>query len=334
MKFTRAALAGLIEPNPDGPQVAAERANLRMEERVSAVRQAAYEDRIGVPETWDDWRASHARYVEEEVRRRHPPSAAFNRGEPSLRPDIEPNQSLYRVERIDAMLRLYAAEMDEPVRVERIREWISARGSDTSVGGRATSLRDLGRSMHDGASSPKAAALEDLTEFFNDWRKDGRPAFVACSAEFPRLDERSDWAQHMCERCGLAHFLTGGEVTLALFRYRVQEVLDACVDGEARREAAVFAVPTVLDQPMSHVYFTAPADMSWGHAVGLAPEPDCRHLAAELIHARMDYRSDHWAAVDTLRGNAPSDDDVVRLREAHLECIRRSPGNSGYGRAY
>ena len=272
MKFTRAALAGLIESAPDGLQGEAERANLRMEERVSAVRQAAYEDRIGAPETWADWRASHARYVEEEVRRRHPPSAAFNRGEPSLRPGIEPNQSLYRVERIDAMLEDYAdaAEMGDAVGVERIKEWISARGSDTSAGGKVTSFRELGRLMHDGASSPKAAALEDLTDFFNDRRKDGRPAFVACSAEFPRLDERSDWAQYMCERCGLAHFFGGDEVTLALFRYRVQEVLDACADGEARGEGAVFAVPTVLDQPMSQVYFTAPADMSWGHAVDTA----------------------------------------------------------------
>ena len=135
MKFTRAALAGLIEPAPDGLQAEAERANLRMEERVSAVRQAAYEDRIGAPETWADWRASHERYVKEEVRRRHPPSAAFDKGEPSLRPGIEPNQWLYRVERIDAMLKDYAgeAEMGEPVRVERIKEWISARDSDTSA---------------------------------------------------------------------------------------------------------------------------------------------------------------------------------------------------------
>ena len=334
MRFTDAVLAGLIEPTPEELQAVAERANLCMEERVSAARQAAYEDRIGAPETWGDWRASHTRYVQDEVRRRYPPSAAFNSGEPSLRPGLEPNQSLYRVERIDAMLEAYPERMGERVSAESINEWISARDSDTSAEGRVTSFRDGGRLMHGGTYSPKAAALEELTEFFNDKRGDGRPAFVACSAEFPQLEKRSDWARHMCERCGLAHFFTGSRVTLALFRYRIQEVLDARVDGEARREAAVFAVPTVLDQPMSDVYFTAPANMSWGHAVGLAPEPDCRHLAAELIHARMDYRSDHWVAVDTLQGNMLSDEDVARLREAHLECIRRSPGNAEYGRSY
>ena len=232
------------------------------------------------------------------------------------------------------MLEAYPEGMGEPVSAESINEWISVCDSDTSAEGRATNFRDIGRLMRSGTYSPKAAALEELTEFVNDRRGDGRPAFVACSAEFPRLEKRSDWARHMCERCGLAHFFTGSRVTLALFRYRVQEVLDACVDGEAGREAAVFAVPTVLDQPMSGVYFTAPANLSWGHAVGLAPEPDCRHLAAELIHARIDYRPDHWVAVDTLQGNMLSGEDIARLREAHLECIRRSPGDAEYGRSY
>ena len=158
---------------------------------------------------------------------------------------------------------------------------------------------------------------------------DGRPSFVAFGAEFPELERRSDWAQHICERCGLAHFFTDGAVTLALFRYRVQEVLDG--SPYAGTGATRFAVPTVIDQPMGNVYFTAPPSTDWGHAVGLVPEVDCSHLAAELIHARMDYRADHWVAVDTLTRRCLSATEVGQLRAKHLDCIRRNPGPANYG---
>ena len=328
MNFTNGALAGLMAATPDALQVAAEQANLCMEERISAARQATYENRMGAPQAWDDWRDNHYRYVQEEVRRRYPLSAAFTGGEPSLRPGIEPNQYLCRVERIDGLLREYASA----VGVEQINGWISARDSAPSGERTVGSLQDLGRLVSGDSPSPEVAALHELTEFFNDKRRDGRPSFVVFEAEFPRLKERSDWAEHLCERCGLAHYFANDSVTLALFRYQAQEVLDARSDAEKRMNAAVFAVPTVIDQPMSAVYFTAPEATSWGHAVGLKPEPDCGHLAAELIHARMDYQPDHWVAVDTLKRSSLSAGDVTRLRDTHLACIRRSPGNADYGR--
>ena len=104
MEFTSDTLAGLMTTATDGLEVEAQRANLCMEERTSAVRQSGYEDRMGAPNDWADWRESHYRYVQEKVRRRYPLSAAFAGGEPSLRPGIEPNQHLYRVERIDLLL--------------------------------------------------------------------------------------------------------------------------------------------------------------------------------------------------------------------------------------
>ena len=331
MEFTNHTLAGLMMTPTDQPQVVAEQANLCMEERIGPARQATYESRMDAPQAWDDWRGNHDRYVKEEVRRRHPLSAAFTGGEPSLRPGIEPNQYLYRVERIDGLLERYATA-GGPVGAGQIDGWISARDSGPPDESTVSSFQDLGRLVSGDPPSAEVAALQELTDFFNDERRDGRPSFVVFEAEFPRLEKCSDWAEHLCERCGLAHFFTDGPVTLALFRYRVQEVLDARSDAEKGANVTVFAVPTVIDQPMSDVYFTAPKAMPWGHAVGLEPEPDCRHLAAELIHARMDYRQDHWVAVDTMERNSLSAEDVARLREAHLDCIRRSPGNADYGR--
>ena len=115
MEFTNGTLAGLMATATDGLEVEGQRANLRMEERTSAVRQSGYEDRMGAPNDWADWREGHYRYVQQEVRRRYPLSAAFAGGEPSLRPGIEPNQHLYRVERIDSLLDAYGTTTGEPV---------------------------------------------------------------------------------------------------------------------------------------------------------------------------------------------------------------------------
>ena len=266
--------------------------------------------------------------MQEEVRRRYPLSAALTGGEPSLRPGIEPNQYLYRVERIDGLLAAHATATGAPVGVEHVNDWIAARDTDPPAESTATTFANLGRLVAGDSYSPKVAALHELTDLFNEERSDGRPSFVAFSAEFPRLDERADWARHICERCGLAHFFDDSPATLALFRYKVQEVLEF----HAGENATVFAVPTVIDQPMSSVYFTAPRSMNWGHAVGLAPEPDCGHLAAELTHARMDYGAEHWVAVDTLEMSSLAVADIAPHRETHLDCIRRRPGHSDYGR--
>ena len=271
---------------------------------------------MGTPKDWHDWNGAHYSYVQEEVRRRHPLSAAFTIGEPSLRNGVEPNQYLYRVERIDALLRKFGPASGIPIGVAEVKAWISAQ-------------RSIPSTTPGAASSPAAATLRELTDFFNDERKDGRPAFVAFAAEFSGLEQRPDWAEHVCERCGLAHFFTDSDVPLALFRYRVQDVLDDSSHSGAG--TTLFAVPTVIDQPMASVYFTAPRGTDWGHAVGLAPAGDCSHLAAELIHARIDYEADHWVAVDTLIKPSVPLTKVASLRASHLTCIRRIPGYAGYG---
>lgn len=331
MKFISGALAHLMATPQFQPQSTAEQANLCMEERIGSARQATYEGRVDGAGNWDDWREHHYRYLKEEVHRRYPLSAAFAASEPSLRPVVEANQFLLRVERIDGMLHRYSDGNGTTVDADQINHWIAATTSAAETSGRTRkSLADLGRLMSGATSSPETAALEGLTEFFNQDRRDGRPSFVAFDAEFPSLADQPDWARQACERCGLAHHFTDGPVVLALFRYRVQEVLDGRSSAEAG--TTVFAVPTVIDQPFYNVFFPAPNGTPWGQAVGLAPEDDCRHLVAELIHMRIEYKATHWVAVDTLVSASISESEIGRLREEHQDCIRRKAGNADYGK--
>ena len=310
--FRNRNLQRLMRTRRTDLQESAEQANLCMEERISASRQAAYEAAVGSPNDWRAWQDSHRRYVEVEVNRRHPLSAAFDNRQPSLRPNMDPNRYLYRVEKIDHLLRDYKGEA--PVGPAQINEWINARESNRLPSSPIGSIDNLIR------------ALEDLTKFFND-KRDGRPTFAVFAADFPGLDRSSDWAKQMCNRCGLTHHFTGGNVTLALFRYRVQDVLE----GSSWPRRDLFAVPTVLDQRMSNVCFPAPPTSSYGYAVGLAPKQDCSHLAEELIHARMDYQAHHWKKVDTVNESCLSNSHVRNLRKGHLCCIRRVSGTASYG---
>ena len=311
MNFGNRHLQRLMQIPRTDPEESAKQANLCMEERISASRQADYEAAVGSPGGWGAWQGGHARYVQIEVRRRLPLSASFGSGEPSLRSDIDPNQYLYRVERIDDLLSAYEGE--EPVGAAHVNEWIKARESNRSSGSPTGGIDNI-------------SALEALTDSFNDDR-DGRPSFAVFAAEFPGLEKSSDWAKQMCKRCGLTHYFSGVGVTLALFRYSVQDVLDdSSWPGET-----LFAVPTVMDQPMSNVFFPAPRSAFGGYAVGLEPKPDCSHLAAELIHARMDYQAHHWMRVDTVNDPCPSTHEVRNLRKAHLSCIRRHSEAASYG---
>lgn len=299
VRFTNRNLQRLMQTRLTDPKESAHQANLCMEDRISTSRQAAYETAVDSPDDWGSWQEGHFNYVRNHVRLRQPLSAAFGSGEPSLRPGIEPNQHLYRVERIDWLLSDYGVEAEE------VNGWIKEQRTATSFA----------------VNHP----LVDLTEYFNEER-DARPAFVVFEAEFPGLGTSTNWAKQFCERCGLTHMFTGDLVTLALFCYRVQDVLDDC----QLPNATLFAAPTVLDQAMSNVYFPAPRGTHGGHAVGLKPRTDCSHLATELIHARMDYRVHHWVSVDTVNEPRLPTNEVRNLRAAHLDCIHNL-GSTNYG---
>lgn len=110
-----------------------------------------------------------------------------------------------------------------------------------------------------------------------------------------------------------------------MFRYKV-EAVTSVAGGRP-----VFAAPTVLDQFFSPGFFPAPAGVSFGHAVALSPQADCSHLAAELLHARIDYLPEHWVRVGVLNRPALDGGILPDLRATHLECLRLRTGKHDYG---
>ena len=105
MQLANPKLGDLLMTASSEPQAGAEQANLCLESRASPALQADYEGRVAAANRWAGSRGLHGRYVKNQVRRRSPLSAAFAAGEPSLRPGVEPNQWLIRIERIDDLLK-------------------------------------------------------------------------------------------------------------------------------------------------------------------------------------------------------------------------------------
>ncbi|GAB6043154.1 hypothetical protein [Endothiovibrio diazotrophicus] len=52
---------------------------------------------------------------------------------------------------------------------------------------------------------------------------------------------------------------------------------------------------------------------------------------AELIHARISYRPEHWIRVGTFNRPVIGDGEVNRLRQRHLRTLRGTKGFEDYG---
>jgi hypothetical protein len=338
MRFNDTRLQQLATSGSATDIARAEAANLLLEERVSDDRLASYETTVtaSAPSLWDSWREAHEHYIVHEVRGGNGKDpATFQRGEPALA-SPEPNQFVLRLEELNAVLIKEGLLQRDPIAdaakdvAEQINRWISERKqaqANAPRPSRVSSLAQLGRltGRQQIPLTGGIARLETLTEALNAQRRDRRPSFIAFDAEFRDVDSDPSWLDHFCQRCGLAHHFAGFPKVLALFRYKVETVLAAHPDK------APFASPTVLDQPFSPIFFPAPLHTQMGHAICLEPSLDCSHLAAELVHARVDYTPDHWVRVGTLNGALFDNSKIASLRETHLRCLRAHSQQPSYG---
>jgi hypothetical protein len=336
MRFNEIVLQTLATSAPSNDIARAESANLLLEERVSAGRLVNYEAHLAVrsPSTWDSWREAHEHYIVDSVRGGNGKDpATFQQGEPALA-EPEMNQFVLRLEELntvlikDGLLEDDFSFAEAENAAKSINAWITERKQaqvDAAKQNRASSFAALGRLTRGIPLTGGSARLETITEALNAQRRDRRPSFIAFDAEFDGLASDPLWIERFCERCGLAHHFAGFPKVLALFRYKVEIV------NTAHAGTRAFAAPTVLDQPFSPIFFPSPLHTQVGHTICLHPLSDCSHLAAELVHARIDYTADYWVRVGVLNAGLFDNGRIGGLRQTHLGCIRARSQRPSYG---
>lgn len=334
MLFTLPRLQALVAEPGIPPRHQAIFDNLSCEERVNPVRLQGYEDFLkngglredtvfkGVPESWSDL---HKRYFEQRVAVAD--SATFEQADDlTTRPPIAENDWIIRVERIDRGFDGWDKKSSGGKTVlDWFGEWTQmlAEARTKKPGSGAGGLKALGTML--GRVKPPDT-IEDLFDYWNDTvRKDNRPSFVAFEADVQEQLKGNDWPVRLCERLGLGHYYLDEEITLALLRYRVRDVL------ATHRGKTSFCAPTVLDSDFGEYFHPAPQSCDWGFAAVLDAAAGDDALVAELLHRRIEYRPNHLWRVGALRQPRIEDAELVSLRNAHIGRLRRQSRRDDFG---
>lgn len=212
----------------------------------------------------------------------------------------------------------------ELVRVEML-DWILDKDARTRLLLHIDSLR-----LPPDTRPPEARAFFET--LVNDWnrRRDQRPMFAAFADEVEDDIAAADWLYRLRARLGLGHIQPQPRrpIMAALLRYPVKEVLDATRKADHN---ACFAVPTVLDGPLTPYFYPAPPPASrHGRALDLEASPPGPRPATEVLHRRIDYRPAHLIKICEVRAPAP-ELHLAALRNAHLHRLRSEPDWDTFG---
>jgi hypothetical protein len=301
MRFNDPILQSALEAWRRDPDVR-ERAcadNTQFEERVSAVRLAAFEDLVAThpaaPATLTD---QQSWYWKAFVRVGYPvPDTFLSELEPArLGPDgLDPFQPILRLEDL------------------------------------STPLDDAGLTFADLQAALATAQNDVVQKFLDEWNRnrDFRPAFAAWEDQL--LDEVSapDWPDRLRDRMGLGHYnpAAGTSVPVALMRYTVHDIE---TEATAMGLRHAFAAPTVLDTGPWPYFFPAPAELPYGRAMPLIVLTDHNQLLAEMLHTRLTYRRGHLLKIGEIRQplGAP---DLKALRNSHLMALQLASDRYDFG---
>lgn len=149
--------------------------NFLFEERVSDIREKYFEDFDPTATKLSTLQSRHFRLAVQGARRSHVPTTFQTGNALALyRPDIEPNQKLVRLERIDDIL----------------------MGAGQDYAALQTAL------------SPRSRDDALISTIVDQWKifPGARPSFVAFKSELQDDLTKSDWLIRLRERLGLGHF--------------------------------------------------------------------------------------------------------------------------------
>ena len=214
--------------------------------------------------------------------------------------DIEPNQKLIRIERVDEILAGAGCDF------EMLRQALQPRSADEAL---KTVLADQWK-CYPGA----------------------RPSYVAFKSEVADDLKAADWLLRLRNRLGLGYFApaAGERQSFVVMEYKVSDVSSEWERLRSSGAERPFAFPTVLEAPGSPHFFPSPVDAASSFAVDLSEPDRARPPICELLHVRISYRAEHLVRAGQLVGPLPP----VRLsaaRDAHLDRLRSVSGRSDFG---
>ncbi|NVO13489.1 MAG: hypothetical protein HXX10_05570 [Rhodoplanes sp.] len=271
--------------------------NIWFEQRVSAKRQAVFEqEALGAVDP-ESLRKAHIDYWSEFVRVGDDVPHTFMASiDPTDLGAIDETQTIVRVEALTRPLAKHGISFDDLSK--------AYTGNDVPV----------------------------IQAFLAVWNtadiRDRRPAFATFKDEVADDLERANWPDRLRDRLGLAHYdCAAGPVPVALMEYTVAEVRASAAKASV---SYAFTAPTVLDSGPWPYFFPAPPELCCGRTMTLYEVQDDKELLAEILHFRIDYERRHLLRLGEIRA-APGGVDLRSLRNHHLLALHIAAGRDDFG---
>jgi len=170
-----------------------------------------------------------------------------------------------------------------------------------------------------------------LDNFLRTWNnsniRDWRPTFAVFYDEVADDCDIDEWPHRLRDRLGLAHYSGPDRTPIALMKYTAQDVADA---AKASKSVCSFTVPTVFDSSPWPFFFPAPHELSAGRAMPLFEVDDDKHLLAEILHFRVEYKRAHITKLGQIQ-LPPNPYSVAGLRNHHLLALRLAADRYNFG---
>ena len=216
---------------------------------------------------------------------------------------------------IDALLSADIEENQKVIRLERIDTLLSRGGLN---------FVDVKNALTSGDGS----RVSELTDLFESFPGE-RPFFAAFKSEVEQDLLHSDWLQRVIDRMGLLHhypFDRRDRYSFALMEYTAKEVLDQARSRAIQRS---FAIATVLECQNNPAFFPVPHGTNHGFTVDLRERTPSPPSVREILHVRIAYdwrhvrRLEQWTGADT--------PDLEAARDRHVAALRRETGRVDFG---
>ena len=273
--------------------------NFILEERLSEQREDSYEEHANSPVNMEEWNFGHENYISDKINvTTGSPETFSDYNDSNLLNNIEPDQYLVRIEKID-----------QPS---------SSMGIDNNQ------MVDYLKAFIENAES-----LDIIEKFLADWNRnrDLRPMFAGFWGEVKDIftDQNgneinnNEWASKLRDRFGLGHInpMNGEHIPVLLMRYRVRDVLNA-----AAGETNITAVPTVLDSGLGPFFCPTPTN-GWnqGQTLDLSPGDENEYtLNCEILHRFVEYQTSYLYRIGWIR-ELPGK-TCEEARKIHLEFLQ------------